>query len=100
MATGVANNHNNKGLWILQYTIVIKIIQPPLQTALLDKCTDFQLFAMNKSINSNWNSSTQQKFQVVSSNSTENATFNECSLLKEFYRTQDKQGARQTRLEN
>jgi len=37
---------------------------------------------MNKSYKSNWNGSTQQMFQVVPPNSTENATFNDFCILR------------------
>jgi len=39
--------------------------------------TDFEMFAMNKSNQSNLNSQTQQMYHVVSPNSTENGTFDE-----------------------
>jgi len=47
----------------------------------LAKSTDFQ-FAMNKSNKSERNSLTQQRFQMVSPNSTEKATFNGFSSVK------------------
>jgi len=66
-----------KIIWLIA---VIKIILVPIAN---QKFAEFQLFPMNKN-KSNWNSSTQQMFQVVSPNSTDIPLLMTSAVSKSF----------------